>query len=379
VHIRRQRGQSGGAKHLSSTDRAGFRKGGGRPTCRESAKNDSRKIASQAVEYEASRMRTLKEAENIMKQSRLLYFILLGLFMAANPSQIVHADAGPHPSMQFLFVSGNKPGPAIVSGRLLECKDAACVESEPLRQLGPQQFKCRINACNSFAYSYGPYHRLIIEFSDGVTRQSNTFTKHAFAADYLVTIQELSLLVEEKPLGPNLPFETASPTVFDLLATVTFPCMEIILPILLLALVFRTGRAGATLHSYFYWLGAAWLLAIPATLAGIKWTQGLIITLVVELLLGTGYVLWSKRSAPVILTVIWLLNLITQPVLWITISGFSGLNSGFTIIFTEGVVWLVEAGGLYLSQRATMRFQEALWVSFILNTSSFVIGGLLPL
>ncbi|MGD0173288.1 MAG: hypothetical protein ABSC61_02470 [Anaerolineales bacterium] len=317
-----------------------------------------------------------------MKASRLqilMLLILLGLFMGAVPSQIVHADAGPHPSMQFIFISENKPGPTIISGRLLECKDEACAESEPLRQIGPQRFKCQINACNSVAYSYSPYHRLEIEFSDGVIRQSNTFTKHAFAADYLVIIQEESLKVEEKPLGPNLPFETGSPTLFDLLATVTFPCMEIILPILLVALTFRTGRAGATLNSYSSWLVAAWLLAIPATLAGIKWTQGLIITLVVELLLGIGYALWRKRSVLIILTVILLLNLITQPVLWITISGFGGLNSGFTILSAEVVVWLVEAGGLYLSQRTTMRFHEALWVSFALNASSFVVGSLLPL
>jgi hypothetical protein len=89
--------------------------------------------------------------------------------------------------------------------------------------------------------------------------------------------------------------------------------------------------------------------------------------------------LWRKRSVSIILTVILLLNLITQPVLWITISGFGGLNSAFTILFAEVVVWLVEAGGLYLSQRTTMRFQEALWVSFALNAASFMVGSLLPL
>jgi hypothetical protein len=318
-----------------------------------------------------------------MKTTRLqiiIPIILLGLFMVALPFQSVQADAGPHPSMQFVFVSRGKPGPTIISGQLLECKDEACVQSEPLRQIGPQRFECQINACNSVAYSYSPYHRLEIDFSDGMTRQSNTFTKRAFAANYLVTIHEESLNVEEKPLGPNVPFfKTGLPTLFDLLATIIFPFMEIILLIILVALAVRTGRIGATHNSYSNWLMAAWLLAIPATLAGIKWTQGLIITLVVELLLGTGYVLWKKRSASVILTVILLLNLITQPVLWITISGFSGMYSVFLTLFAEVVVWLVEAGGLYLSQRTSMRFREALWVSFVLNAASFVVGGLLPL
>jgi hypothetical protein len=306
--------------------------------------------------------------------------ILLALFMAAFPFQSVQADAGPHPSMQFTFISQIKPGPTIMSGKLLECKDETCVMSDPLPELGPQRFECQINTCNSFAYSYTPFFRLEIEFSDGITRQSNSFTKSAFAANYLVTIQEKSLVVEEKPLGPNIPlFKAGAPTIFNLLATAIFPCMEIILPIILLVVVIRTGRAGATLDSYYNWLEAAWLLAIPATLAGIMWTHGLIITLVVELLFGTGYVLWKKRSASVILTVILLLNLITQPVLWITLSGFSGIYPIVPILFAEAVVWLVEAGGLYLSQRNSMRFQEALWVSFGLNAASFVAGILLPI
>jgi hypothetical protein len=126
--------------------------------------------------------------------------ILLALFMAAFPFQSVQADAGPHPSMQFTFISQIKPGPTIMSGKLLECKDETCVMSDPLPELGPQRFECQINTCNSFAYSYTPFFRLEIEFSDGITRQSNSFTKSAFAANYLVTIQEKSLVVEEKSL-----------------------------------------------------------------------------------------------------------------------------------------------------------------------------------
>jgi hypothetical protein len=315
----------------------------------------------------------------MMKASRLkilMSLILLGLFMAAIPFQSVRADAGPHASMQFIFTSRIKPEPSILSGQLLVCKDEACAEPVPLQSLGPQRLECTTDACNSIIYGYHPYYRLEIEFSDGVTRRSNTFTKQAYFANYLVTIQEDSLTVEEKPVGPKIPYyeRTGPPTLSDLLATLAFPLMEIILPIILLVLAIRTGRVGATPDDYHNWLVAAWLFAVPATLAGIRWTQGLIITLVVELLLGAGYVLWKKRSASIILTVILLLNLITQPVLWITISGFSGMNPVFLTLFAEVAVWLVEAGGLYLSQRSTMRFQEALWVSFALNATSFVAG-----
>jgi hypothetical protein len=300
--------------------------------------------------------------------------------MAAIPSQSVQADTGPKSSSQFIFTSRIKPEPTILSGQLLECKDEACAESEPLRQMGPQHFECQVNACNSIAYGTSPYYRLEIEFSDGVTRRSNIFTKRAYFANYLVSVLPDSLEVEEKSVGPNVPFfGMGAPTLYGLLATLIFPGMEIILPIVLLALAVRTGRGEASPASYNNRLKAAWLLAIPATLAGVKWTQGLIITLVVELLLGAGYALWKKRSVSIILTVILLLNLITQPVLWISISGFSGFNPAGLILFAEGVVWLVEAGVLYLSQRSSMRFQEAVWVSLALNSASFVIGGLLPL
>ena len=244
------------------------------------------------------------------KVSRLLVFIfLLSLGLMILHSRRVQADAGPHPSMQFTFISKIEPAPAILSGQLLECNDAACTEPAPLRELGPQRFECANTACNSMAYSYSPFHRLQIKFSDGATRLSSSFTKQAFAANYVVYIYENGLTVEEKFLGPNVPFLRAgAPTLWSLLTTLAFPLLEIILPIILVGLALRTGRAGASLADYVYWQEAAWLLAVPAILAGISWTKGLIITLLVELLLGTAYALWRKRSAGVLLTVILLVT-----------------------------------------------------------------------
>jgi hypothetical protein len=313
------------------------------------------------------------------RQRLFIPIILLSLLIAAIPFEKVQADAGPHPSMLFVFVSQIDPIPAIISGKLLNCKDEGCLQPEPLQPLGPQRFECQPYSCYSVAYSISPYYRLEIEFSDGVIRQSNIFTKRAFAANYQVTILAQSLEVEEKPLGPNIPFfKAGAPTLLDFLSTVAFPFLEIILIIIVVALAVRTGRVGATPASYYGWMEAGWLLAIPAILIGMQWTQGLITTLVVELILGTVYVLWKKRSASIILTVILLLNLVTQPVLWITLSGFSGMSPIYLIFLTEGVVWLVEAGGLYLSQRNTISFQEALWVSLTLNVASFVVGIFLP-
>ena len=127
----------------------------------------------------------------MLKVSRLPFPVLLAflsLFLAAIPFQAVQADAGPKPSMSFVFTTQLNPAPTIVSGKLLECQDQACAVSEPLQELGPQGFTCQGSSCGGMAYSYSPYHRLEIEFSDGVTRQSNIFTKRAYAASYLVTV-----------------------------------------------------------------------------------------------------------------------------------------------------------------------------------------------
>ena len=78
-----------------------------------------------------------------MKASRFRIFIpliLLSLFIMVIPSQVVRADAGPHPSMQFVFFSQIKPELTIISGQLLECEEEACIQSNPLPQMGPQRF-----------------------------------------------------------------------------------------------------------------------------------------------------------------------------------------------------------------------------------------------
>ena len=228
--------------------------------------------------------------KTISRPQIIIPIFLFILLLVAIPNQIVQADVGPKPSMEFIFIDQLNPGPTILSGKLLECEDEGCIVSTPLRTLGPQHFDCEVDTCNSIGYAYSPFHRLQVEFSDGVTRSSNTFTKNAFNAHYLVTIREKGLEVVEKYLGPNTPMLYGGrPTFYKIVALLTFPAMEVVLPIILVVLAIRTGRSGASRASYFRWVKAAWVLAIPAFLAGIFWTRGLIITLVVELLLAKFY------------------------------------------------------------------------------------------
>ena len=48
----------------------------------------------------------------------------------------------------------------------------------------------------AIGYGFAPFHRLEIEFSDGITRQSNIFETAGFDSKYNVTVRPDDLLVE---------------------------------------------------------------------------------------------------------------------------------------------------------------------------------------
>lgn len=124
--------------------------------------------------------------------------LILLLFMLAIllPSQIASADTGPKPSMEFEFEGLQEGELTIVSGVLYECNQPDCSDAAPLEELGPQGLYCEATSCRALGYGFAPYHILEIEFSDGITRQSNIFETAGFASKYTVTIQPDDLLVK---------------------------------------------------------------------------------------------------------------------------------------------------------------------------------------
>ena len=131
-------------------------------------------------------------------------FLLLFTFILTTtlPTHSVLADTGPKPSMTFTFTG--EPV-TIVSGVLYECQQADCSDAAPLEELGPQRFYCDAVGCSATAYGFAPYHQIEIEFSDGVTRESNIFETAGFDSEYTVTVQPDDLLVEAKfSLSPNI-------------------------------------------------------------------------------------------------------------------------------------------------------------------------------
>jgi hypothetical protein len=293
--------------------------------------------------------------------------------LASIPIQYTHADTGPKPSMNFTFTSEINPALTISSGTLFECSDAACANGESLKQLGPQHFDCSAAACSSMAYSYSKYHRLILEFSDGVTRTSNVFTKSKFAADYKVSVYADHLEVVEQSGGANWP--VTGSTLIDLFIGLVFISLITANFVILVVLLLLAGKSEAPFKAMPGWFIAAWTLAIPSLLVSLILTP----TLITELLLGVIYTFWRILPKMQTLTVILLLNLITQPALWLSVSGFSGHYPILIVLFAETVVWLMEGVGIFLALRKRIGIGEALLVSLVLNAASFGIGLLLPL
>jgi len=297
-------------------------------------------------------------------------FLLASLFallcILLLPASIARADLGPKPTMHFEFTYSEDLGDLlVVDGQLIECEDAACIQSKPLEKFGPQGFSCFGTTCHATAYGFSDYHMLILSFSDGVTRESNIFTKNAFEANYIVTVEEATLTVIEGRghLNPNV-----------------FLLSFVVLSILLLSGAFLTLIMiivkGITARS---WLVAAGVISGILAVAGIFMHPALPITIAIELLLGFVYIRWKNRELFPTLALLALANVITQFALWAALTTFIEGNSLTLTIILEIIIWLVEGVVFYLPQRKDLTFKEAALLSLLLNLVSFTIGLLLPL
>jgi hypothetical protein len=165
-----------------------------------------------------------------LKINTVLTILLLQMLL---PARVARADTGPKPSMEFEFrqdVSGEPL--AINAGILFECEQPDCSDAEPIEEVGPQGFYCEANGCRAIAYGFRPYHRIEIQFSDGMTRQSNVFETAGFDSRYTVTVRPDDLLVESQfSLG-----------VFPRTATIFLACLCAFVGIGLLAGVFLFMR-----------------------------------------------------------------------------------------------------------------------------------------
>jgi hypothetical protein len=310
----------------------------------------------------------------LLKIISALLVVILALVLV--PFQVARADMGPKPSMHFEFAYEVDPAATILSGIQFECQTADCSDAKTLGEVGPQRFGCGLAECSSLAYGYSDYHRLSIDFSDGKTRQSNVFGKKYFEAYYRVTVRENDLLVEElhgKDKSRLSFFEFMSiiwgTVLFCVIALIELPVL-----IILLILVIRNADFNAARQ----WYIAGWIFCVPGLILSLLFEWGLVVTLVVEIIIALAYALWRKQPRIKLLTVVLMMNLITQPALWLIVSKLIDNSTFWLLTIGEVIVWLVETGILALSLRKQAKFPEALALSLALNLASFGIGLMLP-
>ena len=92
---------------------------------------------------------------------------------------------------------------------------------------------------------------------------------------------------------------------------------------------------------------------------------------------GLAYSLWRKKPiVPILITSIFA-NLLTQSFLWIALSIF--FQHYLTILLiAEILVWIIESALYYSLRFNQLSVRESLFLSLIMNLSSFAFGLFLP-
>ncbi len=117
---------------------------------------------------------------------------------------------------------------------------------------------------------------------------------------------------------------------------------------------------------------------LPLFIIGSFVSLALPLTVIIEGILVLIYARARNYSRSTLLTLVTLVNLLTQPALWFIVSRQSnGISLGILVII-ECFIWLLEAVLIYGLQRHKLSFAESLKLCALLNAISFMIGLLLP-
>ncbi len=243
-----------------------------------------------------------------MKKLLLLFAFLLALTPA-------WSGVFPKPEMDFDFVYQTEQTPVILpdTSEQIQCEDNQCIQSKPLSIYGIQKLYCQADGCFSIAYKYSPYQKLIIDFSDGVKRESNVFPAPDRLRDsFTVVVRDHDLHVERAAQQ-----EAYNP-----------------------------------------------LLRIDAWLS-------LLIILITEVLAAFAYLTYTEKSYRVIYSVV-IANLITMPLAWQVLGNVvteTALMWFFCVI--------VEALFFWLCNRKQLSLRNAAALSVAVNVTSYSIGTMI--
>ena len=105
--------------------------------------------------------------------------------------------------------------------------------------------------------------------------------------------------------------------------------------------------------------------------------ETLVVTILVEGVIGVAYALWQKKpSGPILITSV-IANLITQSLLWMALNIFFQHYLA-ALLLAELLIWLVESVLFFVFHWNQLNFRESLFLSLLMNLSSFGIGWFLP-
>lgn len=221
----------------------------------------------------------------------------------------------PKPEMDFSFQYQTRQPISVLpaTSEQIQCQDNQCMKQEPLGVYGIQKLYCRAQGCFSIAYEYAPYQKLIVDFSDGVKRESNVFaTPEKLRNSFVVSVREKDLWVEP----------SAQPQHFNALL-----------------------RADA-------------------------WVS-LVLILLLETLAAFAYLLYSGKKYRIIYGVI-LANLITMPVSWQFLAKVVPEPS---LIWIFSFVF--EALFVKMFSRKMLSWKASFMLSLAINVTSYSVGMIL--
>jgi hypothetical protein len=101
------------------------------------------------------------------------------------------------------------------------------------------------------------------------------------------------------------------------------------------------------------------------------------ITILIESIVVAGYAFLFKKPVIHLLFSCLLANLLTQPLLWLTLQVFFR-NYLITLFVAEFWIWIIESAILFLYPRNRLRLRDALGLSLAMNLASFAAGWFLP-
>jgi hypothetical protein len=104
----------------------------------------------------------------------------------------------------------------------------------------------------------------------------------------------------------------------------------------------------------------------------------LVVTILLEGIIVSGYSIWRKKPLRPILFTSIIANLITQSFLWIVVNLFFQ-HYLVTLVAAEVFIWIIEGFVLCYVLANQLTFTEAISLSLSMNLLSFALGWVLPI